>query len=215
MTRRMTRWVVLAATLALVAAGCDSGGGGGGSIAAFCRIVEQLDAQEGEPTEDQINDVVDAAPSEIKDDVRTLAEALERVGDDPEAAAELFSDEDLIEAGTRVEEFQEENCDGADEDEAENGGDGAANEGDDADADAAAGGEGDLERFCEIANSDAEPDAETLSEWITTAPGEIAFDVSVVIDSVLAEQNDTEPSSDEEQIAESTANVDAFISANC
>lgn len=214
MTRRMTRWVILAATLALVAAGCDSGGGGG-SIAEFCRIAQQLDDQEGEPSASQIDQVVDAAPGEIKDDVRTLAEAFERVGDDPEAAAELFSDENVIEAGTRVEEFQEENCEDGDEGagEGDNGGDDAA--ADDADAADTDGGEGDVERFCEIANSDAEPDAETLSEWITTAPGEIAFDVGVVIDSILAEQNDTEPSFDEEQLTESTTNVDEFISANC
>lgn len=218
MAERVTRWIAVGIALVLIGAACDSGGGGGGDLAAFCRLAAEFDEQDGEPSTDQLGDIVDAAPEEIRDEVESLANALQQVEDDPESAAELFADEELLEAGERVEQFQDENCDDGDdeggEDEGEAGTDSGEDDSDD-EAAAAGDGDGDVERFCEIANQTDDPDPETLSDWVLAAPSDLTFDVGVVVDSILAEELDNEPAFDEAQLAESTANIDEFVEANC
>lgn len=217
MAERVTRWIAVGIALVLIGAACDSGGGGGGDVAAFCRLAAELDEQGGEPSADQLGEIVDAAPGEIRDDVESLANALQQVEDDPESAAELFGDEELLEAGERVEQFQDENCDEGDDEGGEDEGEADADPGDEDDSgdEAAAAGDGDVERFCEIANQTDDPDPETLSDWVLAAPSDLTSDVGVVVDSILAEEQGNEPAFDEAQLAESTANIDEFVQANC
>lgn len=220
MAERVTRWIAVGTALVLIGVACDSGGGGGGDLAAFCGLAAEFDEQDGEPSADQLGDIVDAAPGEIRDDVEALANALQQFEDDPEAAAELFGDEELVEAGERVEQFQDENCDDGDDEGGEDGGDEGdsdadPSEEDDSGDEAAAADDGDVERFCEIANQTDDPDPETLSDWVLAAPSDLTFDVGVVVDSILAEELDNEPAFDEAQLAESTANIDEFVEANC
>ncbi|HLG01110.1 MAG TPA: hypothetical protein VI916_11590 [Acidimicrobiia bacterium] len=91
----------------LLAAAC--GGGGGGDVAEYCKLVA---ASETDPTEADLDDAVDAAPSEIKDDVRKLREAYEASADDPSRLQEIFADPDMLAASTRVSNFHAEHCDG-------------------------------------------------------------------------------------------------------
>lgn len=104
--RPVWRGFALAGALALASAGC--GGGGGGSVADFCRVVEEVNEGGGEASPDDIDRVVDAAPDEIKDDVRQLADALEESQENPENALAAF--DDVQEASERVTTFQREKC---------------------------------------------------------------------------------------------------------
>lgn len=217
MTERVTRWIAVGIALVLIGAACDSGGGGGGDLAAFCGLAAELDEQDEEPSADQLGEIVDAAPGEIRDEIETLANALQQIEDDPESAAELFGDEELLEAGERVEQFQDENCDEGDDEDGGDEGDADADRGEEGDGgdEAASAGDGDVERFCEITNQTDDRDPETLSDWVLAAPSDLTFDVGVVVDSILAEELDNEPAFDEAQLAESTSNIDEFVQANC
>lgn len=114
MVDRMRRWAAIGFVLMLVGAACGSDDGGGGDVAAFCSLSAEFEEQSEFPSAEQLDEVVDAAPGEIRDDVETLADAFRSIEDDPEVAAEVFEDEEVLEAGERVEQFEEENCDGGD-----------------------------------------------------------------------------------------------------
>lgn len=153
----MIRFMALLATavLALAACGNDDNGGGGtasGSSEAFCGLADEVqsldDLGEGvDPTDfgalesqlDEFNsvldDAVEAAPGEIRDDVELVASTvnemfeamrgpLQELTENPEAAAqnpEIFQqlqeaapspeeEEELEAASQRIEEFVEEEC---------------------------------------------------------------------------------------------------------
>jgi hypothetical protein len=108
---RMAKGAAVVAVLGgLTLAGCGDDSGSG-DVVAFCDLNDTLNAADGTPTSDQLDDVVAAAPSEIKDDARTLADALKEQGDD------LFTEEpseELIEAIDALDEFTTTNCTEAD-----------------------------------------------------------------------------------------------------
>lgn len=195
--------------LLLVAAGC-AGGGGGGDLDAFCKLVQGLDAEEAVPSADQLDKVAAAAPSEIKDDVKTLVGLSKKFLDDPEAAGEAFSDEKVTEAAANVEEFQAKECGTSGDDEE---GEGADDEEATDDEALPTGGEGDLERFCEIAESD--PDPETLAEWLSVAPPEIAANVVTVVAVAGAEAGGVDSGISESDLADATEAIDEFVAENC
>jgi hypothetical protein len=109
----------------------DSSGGDSGGADDFCGILLELD-QAQDPTDDldenateqdveealrtafedlgvQIDDLRDAAPDEIKDDVNTVADAVESFVDGG-SLEELSSDEEVTAASTRLDEFEAANC---------------------------------------------------------------------------------------------------------
>jgi hypothetical protein len=96
------------AAFAAVLTAC--GDDGGGSVAAYCDIADELNAQEGDPTDEQLDQVASAAPSEIKSEVKTIVDAIKS---DDEAA---FEDEDLLAAGEKITTFTDENCGNGDAD---------------------------------------------------------------------------------------------------
>lgn len=154
----MIRFMALLAAAVLALAACDNGGNGdgvsagGGSSEAFCGLADEVqgleDLGEGiDPTDfgalegqlDEFNrvldDAVDAAPDEIRDDVELVASTvnemfeamrgpLQELSENPEAAAqnpEIFQqlqeaaptpeeEEELEAASQRIEEFVEEEC---------------------------------------------------------------------------------------------------------
>ncbi len=129
-TTRFARCLAAAATLTLVACGSadDSGGGnsgsgstGGGSTESFCEEIPALADTDVVTTEAEdlatLQQVADAAPSEISDEMDLLVEAFELLRSfDPEAASEdeladfLEFTEGLDEASENVEEFALSNC---------------------------------------------------------------------------------------------------------
>ena len=88
-----------------------SSDGGGGSVEAYCALTLQLNEQEDFPSDKQLDELVDSAPSEIRDPVKTAASALKDAGDNP---AEAFNDPDVAEAVTKIEAFEQKNCEEAD-----------------------------------------------------------------------------------------------------
>ncbi len=152
----MTRFMALLAATVLVFAACGDDDGGsataGGSSEAFCGLADEVQSLDelGEgvdPTDfgalenqlDEFNsvldDAVDAAPGEIRDDVELVARTvnemfeamrgpLQELTENPEAAAqnpEIFQqlqeaapspeeEEELEAASQRIEEFVEEEC---------------------------------------------------------------------------------------------------------
>jgi hypothetical protein len=119
--------LVLAAPLLLGACSDDSDsgsgsgdGGGGDDVEAFCDQVIAVDEMEDPSSEealDALNQLVDDAPSEIKDDLEVLLPILEDLEgldeDDPEAFGEvlaLMENEEFIEASENLEAFGVEEC---------------------------------------------------------------------------------------------------------
>jgi hypothetical protein len=133
--------------LALIAAGCGDDDDSDGDLAAYCAMSDDLDAQASFPTDEQLDDLADVAPSEIKDDVETFIDAIKDLDDpnDQQQVEALFNDPEVVEAVENVERFENENCaeTGGQSDDVEDEGDGSADDGvddetddaDDSDAD--------------------------------------------------------------------------------
>ena len=91
-----------------------------GSVEEYCDMSAELDAAGAPPSEEQLEEIVDVAPDEIKDDVRTLADAIREEDFEAEAAQE---------ADRNLQEWEEEHCDRPADDGAGQGtDDGADNE---------------------------------------------------------------------------------------
>ena len=95
---------VLAATLLLAGCGDDdasTGGDGAGNAAAYCDLVEVLEGQDSRPTEEQLDGLAAAAPTEIRADVELFGDAI--ANDDMEA-------EGVSEAESRILAWEEAKC---------------------------------------------------------------------------------------------------------
>ena len=105
-----------------------------GSVEEYCDMAAELDALDGTPSDEQLDEIVELAPEEIKDDVETLARSVkEQDFDDPETEA----------AGNRVEEWEADNCPERDDQGGEDGaGTDAPEGGDDADNGTGTGSDG-------------------------------------------------------------------------
>lgn len=106
-----------------------TGCGGGGSTEEFCAVDEDVNLDELEDFDElrsALDDGVEAAPDEIKDDVETVrdtfeqvAERLEEQGVDSMAdvspeqseALEDLNTEEFQQASENIQQFTEENCD--------------------------------------------------------------------------------------------------------
>jgi hypothetical protein len=92
-TRLIPRTVLVAAVLVLTGAACsdDAGGGPAPAVKPYCKLAVALNKQEAQATTDQVDELVAAAPQEIKDDIRSFADAVATKGqaayDDPEVQA--------------------------------------------------------------------------------------------------------------------------------
>ncbi len=121
---RIVVGVVLVSALVLVGCGSDAAGpGGGGSVEAFCTLMEESESsgEELDPTtaegKEKLQEVLDAAPSEIKGDVEVLfgmIDDFEGVDeDDPEAFEQAFSlmfNPEFISAAENLDTFAVEEC---------------------------------------------------------------------------------------------------------
>ncbi|UPK74948.1 hypothetical protein MU582_21360 [Nocardioidaceae bacterium SCSIO 66511] len=95
----------LAVAAAIMAAGTLTACGGGDD---FCDAGGDLDSfdPESSETKDAIDDAVDAAPDEIKDDMELLRDVV----NDPESVSEM-DPEEVSSASTNITEYVDENCD--------------------------------------------------------------------------------------------------------
>ena len=73
-----------------------------GSAEEYCTMSAELDAADAPPSEEQLEEIVDVAPAEIKDDVQTLADAIREEDFEAEAAQE---------ADRNLQEWEAEHCD--------------------------------------------------------------------------------------------------------
>lgn len=93
------------AVVALLLAGCGNDDEGDEqSIVAYCELSRTLNEADREPTEEELDQLVQLAPDEIQDEVATLVQAVES-GD--------FDDPEIAEADQALSSFEEEHC-GAD-----------------------------------------------------------------------------------------------------
>ena len=99
------------AVAAFVVVGCGDDSGGG-DVEAFCRLSAESDENEAIPSDEELDEIRDAAPGEIRDDVDVVIDAFQEIDDpeDIEAVTALFDDEDVVEAIENIEEFEAENC---------------------------------------------------------------------------------------------------------
>jgi len=103
----------------VVAAGCGDDEESSGDVEAYCDIARELDQQEDFPSEEQLGEIRDTAPEEIKTEIDTVVAALlEGIeAGDPAAA---FGDPEVEESFGPIEEFEAAECGiGGDEDEEE------------------------------------------------------------------------------------------------
>lgn len=73
-------------------------------VAAYCDQAAALDEQEEAPTEEQFNELVQAAPEEIEPMVQRVADRYGQVGFD------AFGEPEVEQALQRLEEWEEQNC---------------------------------------------------------------------------------------------------------
>jgi hypothetical protein len=122
--RRMTALcsaLAIVSGFGLVACGDDDGGGGGGQAMSTEEFCELLRESEADPSDDAsfeaLDELVAAAPPEIRDDLELVRDRLQQLEgldeDDPaafEAVMELMGDPEFVAASERLEEFGVEEC---------------------------------------------------------------------------------------------------------
>jgi hypothetical protein len=92
-----------ASVLVLVVAACgDDDDGGTASAEAYCALAAELDQAEEQPSDAQLDEILEAAPEEIRDDLQVIIDAIQTGNFDDEAAIE--------EAESNLLAFEEENC---------------------------------------------------------------------------------------------------------
>lgn len=109
--RRILRLVVV---IVMLGAACGDDDGGG-STEAFCDLVEETAESEELPEPETMRALIDAAPSEIEDDVQLVGEAfiqMSEARDDPDAAADFGAAQtsEFQEAAEAIEDFSSEEC---------------------------------------------------------------------------------------------------------
>ena len=98
----MTRFVALFLALLFVFGAC--GGDEDGDLARYCELNREFDEAGVAPSTGKMDEFVEAAPAEIRDEAQVIADSLE-------SGAEELSDE-VSDAGQAIDEFFEENCEG-------------------------------------------------------------------------------------------------------
>ena len=98
------------AIAAFVVVGC--GDDSEGDVEAFCRLSAESDQSESIPSDEELEEIRDAAPGEIRDDVDVAIDAFQDIEDpeDIEEVTAVFDDEEVVEAFDAIEEFEAENC---------------------------------------------------------------------------------------------------------
>jgi hypothetical protein len=83
-----------------------------GDIEEYCRLTEETNA---EPTPEDFERALDAAPAEIRDDLEIVFDAFRSVEDpeDVEAFLAAFEEPEVVEATENLDEFAAENCEPA------------------------------------------------------------------------------------------------------
>jgi uncharacterized Zn finger protein (UPF0148 family) len=92
-------------SLVAFGAACGDDDGGGDDLAAYCAKVAEFEAMDEQPSDEELDEIIDLAPEEVRDDVSTLVEAL-KADEEPEGE-ELDT---VLEAEERITAFEEENC---------------------------------------------------------------------------------------------------------
>lgn len=114
MARKIIVGLVVTA-LALTAAACGDDGddGGEGDVEAFCDNLRRIDDQEGSefPTDEELRELVDDAPEEIRDAAEDVAEFAEEHRQElDEGDFTVLDDPEFSEAGERIDTFLREEC---------------------------------------------------------------------------------------------------------
>ena len=110
MRRRVIGMLAASTVIVLLATGCGDDSGGGDDVAAYCEKSAELDAADGLPSDADLDEIKELAPSEISDQVAVLVDAFQ---DEGEAAFENAGEE-FIAASQAVEGFEADNCDSTD-----------------------------------------------------------------------------------------------------
>jgi hypothetical protein len=100
---RSARLVVAATAGALLLGACggDDAADDAGDAAAYCDLVETLESQDSRPSDEQLEQLAEVAPAEIRDDVELFGNAI--ANDDMEA-------EGVGEAESNILAWEEDNC---------------------------------------------------------------------------------------------------------
>lgn len=99
-------------TLSFAGVACSSGGG---SSSAFCDAAKKADASDVDPSDgkafaDLMEDLEKNAPSDIKGDVSTLADALKSMQEDPTKLPDDATQEKLQKASDNIQKYIEDKC---------------------------------------------------------------------------------------------------------
>lgn len=91
--------VPLLASVALVVAGCG-GGGNSGSVEEYCQLSTALSGADGDPSDAELDRIIEVAPGAIRADVKVVVEGL-RTGS--------FSTE-VVDSATALLDYEKANC---------------------------------------------------------------------------------------------------------
>jgi hypothetical protein len=103
--------VALVGSLFVAGVGCSSSG----SKASFCDQAKKSDVSNVQPSDgkkftDLIDKLQSSAPSEIKGDLKTLADFLKELAKDPKAAAKDFDQAKITKASDNIKKYLYDEC---------------------------------------------------------------------------------------------------------
>ena len=105
MRRRLLILMLAVFTIGLSACG----GGSKGDLEAYCRLSAGLDAVQGTPSDKQLDDLADQAPSDIADDVDLVVDRFKGADNDQDLM-KAFSDPKVMTAVQNITKYEEKNC---------------------------------------------------------------------------------------------------------
>lgn len=180
----------------------DAGGGGDeqaadGDLAAYCDLIEELDTQDGPPTEEQMTEIKELRPDTIGAEIDMVADAfIEAEGD----IGAVFADPEIEEAFGVIETHDEEAC-----------GFEPVDEGDEVNPEFA--------DYCaksdEINEQDGPPTPEQIDELVALAPEEIAEPAAKVAEIIAANDGDIEAIFEDPEGGAAITEIETFESENC
>jgi hypothetical protein len=105
MHRTVWRTIIVSLVVLGVAVGCGDDDRGD-VVDAYCALGAQLDATQGFPSDEELDRIAEAAPSEIREDLQIVVDAFQDKGE----AVFDEENEELTEAIGEVEAYDAANC---------------------------------------------------------------------------------------------------------
>ncbi len=208
--KRRTRALAIGCALSLLVAACGddddvaSGGDGdeqaaGEDLDAYCDMIEELDSQDGPPTEEQMTEIKELRPDAIGEEIDMVADAfIEAEGD----IGAVFADPEIEEAFEVIDAHDAEECGFESPEDGE-------------------GGEVDPEfaAYCEASaameEADGPPTTETIEELVGLMSEDIVDQGQIVLEAFEANDGDVGAVFSDPAVGEAIGAIEAWEAEHC